>query len=84
MDSMSPQYIRDLFIDHSPARQLRSSSLNQLQEPQSELESAGDRAFSVFTPRLWNNTEVKILRHIGSVDSFEARGKTSNFKQDIG
>ena len=80
INKMSPQYIRDMLIDHRPSRQLRSSSLSLLQEPRSKLKSAGDRAFSIFAPRLWNNTDITIRQSI-SVESFKVKLKTSMFKQ---
>ena len=49
----APFYLRDLLPSYQPTRCLRSSSSNALVVPRTR-GKAGDAAFSVAAPRLWN------------------------------
>jgi len=53
--NLSPSYIRDLLQTYKPVRSLRSSAMNMLVILRSRLKFYGDRAFSVYAPKLWNN-----------------------------
>jgi len=53
----APQYLADDLqwaADDSARTRLRSASLNKLVMRRSRLSTAGDRAFGVAAPRLWN------------------------------
>ena len=60
LHNLSPSYIRDLLQTHKPVRSLRSSSVNMLAIPRSRLKFNGDRAFSVYAPKLWNKLAEQI------------------------
>ena len=65
---------------YAPERNLRSSSQNFLAVPFSKMKiSYGDRAFSVGTPKLWNNLPLQ-LRNSGSFNIFKSNLKTFLFK----
>jgi len=49
-----PAYLKELLVPYHPTRTLRSASDNLLHQPNANMASYGDRAFSVVAPRLWN------------------------------
>ena len=75
----APKYICDLLNDYQPRRQLRSMANDLLEEPKANLVSSGDRAFSVYAPRLWNKLELNI-RQSDSVESFKSKLKSHLFQ----
>ena len=54
LHNCAPLYIKDLINPYVPARCLRSSSHNLLQQPRFNLQTYGGRAFSVASSALWN------------------------------
>ena len=73
----SPAYLNELIGDYKPQRNLRSSSSCQLQQPLVKL-SFCDRAFSVATPRIWNNLTAH-TKSAETVNVFKSRLKTELF-----
>ena len=80
LHGQSPQYISELLHPYIPTRSLRSSSQSLLVVPHTRLKTKGDRAFSSFAPRLWNNLPDH-LRSLASVELFKKHLKTHLFKQ---
>lgn len=74
----APSYLAELIIPYCPPRALRSASLYQLYVPASRLKSYGNRAFSVFAPRLWNSLPLSI-RSAQSLGQFRSLLKTHLF-----
>lgn len=74
----APSYLAELIIPYCPPRALRSASLYQLSVPASRLKSYGNRAFSVFAPRLWNSLPLSI-RSAQSLGQFRSLLKTHLF-----
>jgi len=79
LNGLAPQYIRDLLHKYQPTRQLRSSSCDMLQTPKSRTVRYGDRAFSVYAPKIWNVLPFQIKQSV-SVSCFKSRLKTHFFK----
>ena len=79
LNGNAPQYISEMLTVYQPARELRSSSFGQLVVPRTKLKTVGDRAFSVYGPRLWNNLDTTIKNAV-SIKSFKSQLKTSLFK----
>ena len=77
----APAYIRDMLEVYEPARTLRSSNAvaPQLNVPRTH-RCAGDRAFAVAAPVLWNNLPVKAQQSC-SYASFKKAVKTFFFIQ---
>ena len=69
-----------MLVEHRPGRDLRSGSAGQLVIPRTKLKSVGDRAFSVYGPRIWNNSDSAIKNSV-SVQAFKCRLKTVLFQQ---
>ena len=59
---------------------VRNDELELLKEPKGRLKSHGDRAFSVYAPKLWNTLPLD-LRVSSSIDCFKKNLKTRLFKQ---
>ena len=79
MHGQAPQYICALLELYQPPRRLRSSAMNMLVEPKSNIKY-GQRAFSAAAPRLWNSLPQE-LRHITSLQGFKTGLKTYLFRQ---
>ena len=74
----APPYIRELLTVYEPRRTLRSESKGKLVVPRSHKKSAGDRAFSVSAPRLWNELPQNVTE-CKTIDSFKKHLKTHLF-----
>ena len=61
LNGLAPQYIKDLLIPYSSARNLRSTNQNLLAAPKSRLCMYGDKAFSIIAPVLWNAPPCDIM-----------------------
>jgi hypothetical protein len=72
-----PVYIKDMLTPYNPSRTLRSDSRLLLEVPRSRTK-AGDRAFSVASPKLWNSLPLA-LRQATSTDAFKGQLKTHLF-----
>ena len=80
LHGLAPAYIKDLLQSYLPARDLRSSKKNLLVVPAFNINSYGDRAFSVAAPLLWNSLPQHI-RDAGSLDIFKRQLKTVLFRR---
>ena len=78
-DPTFPSYLRDLISYKTTSRTLRSSSKNLLSIPKTSLRNFGDRAFTSYSPRLWNDLPHKI-RDETNLNSFQTSLKTHLFK----
>lgn len=78
LNNNGPQYLKELLVPYDPPRSLRSTSAYRLVEPKTQC-TAGDRAFGVAAPRLWNNLplDIKLSK---STDSFKRNLKTYLFR----
>ena len=77
MHGEGPAYMQDMLTPYRPARSLRSGGELLLKVPRS-LSRAGDRAFSVAAPTLWNRLPLAI-RQASSTNIFKKRLKTLLF-----
>ena len=64
---------------YRPSRALRSADHERLVIPKSSLSSAGDRAFSIYTPKTWNSIPIDI----DTVDIFKKKFKKYLFDNII-
>ena len=77
-NGLAPSYISELISSYEPARTLRSSSKNLLQEYKT-VNQYGDRAFQNAAPREWNKLESEI-RCISDISCFKKSLKTLLFR----
>ena len=78
LNNLSPGYLTSLLCDRVlSSYSLRSSLGRCLHIPRSRVK-AGDRAFSVTAPRLWNKLPV-MVRNVNSISSFKKVLKTHLF-----
>ena len=80
---ISPVYISSLLVPYCPKRQLRSSNMELLSVPKTKLRSYGDKAFSFYAPKVWNNLLYDI-RSCQSLTQFKKELKTFLFKESYG
>ena len=80
LNNLSPSYLADRLSYQSHSRNLRSSSRQLLEQPRSFTKTYGDRAFSVFAPKLWNSLPLD-LRKSPSLTSFKKGLKTYLFRK---
>ena len=76
----APRYLCDLLQTYQPTSYLRSESQNLPTEKSSKSKTYGDRAFSIATPRRWNNMPMD-LQDISSIETFKKKLKTYLFKE---
>ena len=79
VSNKAPQYLQDLLHPYEQERNLRSTSQGLLEIPATKLKTFGDRAFSVYAPRLWNALPIQ-LRLKPSVEAFKKGLKEYLFK----
>ena len=77
---LAPMYLMELLQPYLPSRDLRSSTMNRLVDPQPRTVRYGERAFSICAPKLWNALPSD-LRCCTSLDSFKKDLKTHLFKK---
>ena len=77
---LGPSYLTSLVEVSQPTRSLRSNNSIVLVTPKSNLKSAGDRAFKLAAPRLWNSLPSEI-RSAQTVITFKKKLKTYLFNQ---
>ena len=76
---MAPIYLCELLEVYEPTRSLRSSSKNLLRERKARTK-AGERAFAVCGPKLWNQLPLSV-RNCDSVSEFKGALKTYLFRE---
>ena len=79
LNNLCPSYISDLLETYMPTRSLRLSTRNLLVIPRSKLKSYGDHVFSVFAPKLWNDSP-EIIKCSVDLNTFKRKLKTYLFK----
>lgn len=75
LNGLAPPYLSELLHPYAPAWCLRSADLLLLEVQRSKRKLRGDRAFSVATPKLWNELPLHI-RQASSLSIFKTRLKT--------
>ena len=79
LNGKAPIYSSDLLVQYKPQRSLRSADEEYLVVPKTKMHTAGDRAFSVHAPRLWNRLP-KDIRTSKTITTFKSKLKTYLFK----
>ena len=79
LNGMAPRYLELLVTSYHPSRSLRSSSQLLLKEKRARNKNYGDRAFSVYAPKLWNALPLPLRTCVSACD-FKAALKTYYFR----
>jgi hypothetical protein len=80
LNGLGPQYLTELLDAYVPTRSLRSQDQLLLLIPKTRLITAGDRAFRVAGPKLWNVLPNDV-RSAKSLVTFKSKLKSYLFKQ---
>ena len=80
LHDLAPMYLFDMIKKKKPGRELRPSSIRELEVPPSKTKTYGDRAFSYIAPTLWNSLSSNI-RKIDKLQTFKSKLKTHLFEQ---
>ena len=81
LNGSGPCYLEDILKFYHRSRTLRSSRDHlRLEEPNFNMKTYGQRAFSVAAPRLWNKLPFEI-RACSDVNLFKSKLKTFLFKK---
>ena len=79
LNGKAPSYLSAM-LHFKDTRNTRYTMENMLEVPKTKCSTFGDRAFSVYAPRLWNKLPLEI-RNIDSVGSSKSAVKTHLFKK---
>ena len=79
LNGIGPEYLKNKLVEYRPSRNLRSAASDLLVVPKTRCSTMGDRAFSVFAPRMWNRLPLSI-RQSKTVSHFKSQLKTHLFK----
>ena len=83
LNGSGPRYLEDILKFYHQARTLRSSRDHlRLEEPNLNMKTYGQRAFSAAAPRLWNKLPFEI-RACSDVNLFKSKLKTFLFKKKM-
>ena len=82
VNGLCPLHVSDLLKIKSSSRSLRSSHMDYLVQPVSKTKTYGDRAFSVYAPKLWNSIPFSIHKS-SSVTIFKKNIKTFIFSKFV-
>ena len=77
-NNLAPPYLSSLLSSSTSGRSLRSSTRNELIIPRSHKCSMGDRAFSIYGPKLWK-TLPEDIKDSPSLSIFKTKLKTFIF-----
>ena len=77
---LAPPYLSSMLDLYSPTRALRSSNDLLFFTPQVKYKTIGERSFSFYAPKVWNNLPFK-LRNIQSLHIFKRHLKTHLFNE---
>ena len=80
LHDLAPKYLCDMIRKKKPGRELRPSSIRELEVPPSKTKTYGDRAFSYIAPTLWNSLPSNI-RKIDKLQTFKSKLKTHLFEK---
>jgi len=83
LTNLAPDYLTLLLDTYKPQHQLRSSDSSLLTVPRTRLKMAGDRKFSHFAPRIWNDLSLHI-RSTDKLNNFKSMLKLHLFAQEYG
>ena len=84
VNGLCPSYVADLLKIRSSSISLRSSSMDYLVQPVSKTKTYGERAFSVYAPKLWNSIPLSIRNYkSSSITIFEKNIKTFLFSKFV-
>ena len=83
LDGTAPGYLSELILQYKPKRSLRSENQLLLEVPCTRLKTFGDRAFSVFGPKLLNNLPMHV-KQAGTLEHFKTVLKTHLFTECYG
>ena len=83
LSTNEPGYLRKLLHIQPPTRTRRSNQGLVLHVPKSNLKCAGDRAFSICAPRIWNSLPVTV-KSSKSLQEFKRNLKTCYFRNAYG
>ena len=82
-NNLAPEYISALLVPANRPNFLRSANdENLLHIDLTNNVTMGDRAFSIYAPRTWNNIP-EIIRNAKSVDIFKSKLKTYLFNLEF-
>ena len=82
MQGCAPLYLRELLVEQTNTRTLRSNTKNLLQIPHTNLKRSCDRAFYAYAPRLWNELPDNI-KEADNVQNFKKQLKTLLFRKEF-
>ena len=82
LNGLAPNYLSSMISFYSPSRTLRSSNAFLLTPSTLNYKRLGDRAFSVYAPRLWNKLPIN-LRTLKNLNTFKTKLKTYLFKNNF-
>ena len=82
MQGSAPLYLRELLVKQANTRTLRSNTKNTLQIIYTNLKKFGDRAFCVYSPRLWNELPDNI-KAADSMQNFKTQLKSLLFRKEF-
>ena len=80
MHNLAPNYLSSLISYYQPSRSLRSSNSQSLVIQRSNKSSMGDRAYSVYAPKAWNNVDPSVRNSL-SLSIFKKSLKTYLFEK---
>ena len=86
LHDLAPSYMTSMLSYRDPPSDrvtVRNDELHLLEEPIGRLTTHGDRAFSVYAPKLWNSLPLE-LRLSSSFELFKKDLKTRLFRQAFG
>ena len=75
----APEYLQNTIKQYQPQRSLRSEAKSVLEIPKTKT-CLGDRAFSVYGPKLWNDLP-EYIKTCPTVEAFKRQLKTYLFRQ---
>ena len=79
LNDLSPEYISEALNKPKYTRNLRYQSQHLLSVPKSRTVTYGDRAFSVYAPKLWNELPFQ-LRMSSNIQAFKSGLKKMLFR----
>ena len=82
LNGSGPRYLKDILKFYHRSRTLRSPGDHlRLEEPNFNIKTYGQRAFSIGASRLWNKLPFETVRACSDVNHFKSKLKTFLFKK---
>ena len=82
MRGSAPLYLKELLVNQTNTRTLRSNTKNLLQIPHTDLNRFGARTFGTYAPRLWNELPDNI-KAAACVQNFETQLNIFLFRKEF-